>query len=160
MTLDSTPSMTTPDVVIAIQSYFKEIGVEATITSLDLTAYVDKAYNRNNQILADLMFGGTSDPNGFPSRTFQGCGKPLGGGPNATWYCNPEWDRLLDAAQAEPDAQKRATLLQQANRVQREDLQILICCSTPTFFSWTNKVRGMEPATPFQYSLDNVYKVR
>jgi oligopeptide transport system substrate-binding protein len=46
-------------------------------------------------------------------------------GQNDTGYSNPEYDRLLDAAQQELDLDRRAELLEQAERVMLADMPII-----------------------------------
>ena len=43
------------------------------------------------------------------------------GGVNSGWYCNPEVDKLLDAAVAERDEAKAREIYQKANKLIMED---------------------------------------
>lgn len=157
--IDFTLSMTPSDLVVAVQSNLRQVGIEVDVNQLELTEYVDKAYGRKQQ--CDMMFGGTADALGFgPSRVFQGCGKPAGGGPGTTWYCNPEWDRLMDRAYAERDLQKRIEYARQANAIQRQDSYLLFMLNAPSFIAYSPKVRGMTIELSFIYNFDSVYKVR
>ncbi|GIW07204.1 MAG: glutathione ABC transporter substrate-binding protein [Dehalococcoidia bacterium] len=157
--VDFTLSMTPADLIVAIQSNLRQVGIELEVHQLEATEYVDKAYGRKQQ--GDMMFGGTADALGFgPSRVFQGCGKPAGGGPGTTWYCNPEWDRLMDLAYAERDLQKRIEYARQANAIQRQDSYLLFLLNAPSFIVHSPKVRGMNIELSFIYNFDSVYKVK
>jgi len=49
------------------------------------------------------------------------CGSAPPGGVNSGWYCNPEVDKLLDAAVAEPDEAKAREIYQKANKLIMDD---------------------------------------
>ncbi|GIW09979.1 MAG: glutathione ABC transporter substrate-binding protein [Dehalococcoidia bacterium] len=157
--VDFTLSMTPADLIVAIQSNLKQVGIDLDVHQLELTEYVDKAYGRKQQ--GDMLFGGTADAIGFgPSRVFQGCGKPAGGQPGTTWYCNPEWDRLMDLAYSERDLQKRIAYMHQANRIQREDAYLLFVVHAPSFIAHSSKVRDVAPELTFIYNFDRAYKIK
>jgi ABC-type transport system substrate-binding protein len=144
---------------VAIQSNLRQVGIDLDVHQLELTEYVDKAYGRKQQ--GDMLFGGTADAIGFgPSRVFQGCGKPVGGRPGTTWYCNPEWDRLMDLAYSERDLQKRIEYMRQANRIQREDAHLLFVVHAPSFIVHSPKVRDVAPELTFIYNFDRAYKIK
>ncbi|MCS7002143.1 MAG: hypothetical protein NZ518_04760, partial [Dehalococcoidia bacterium] len=67
------------------------------------------------------------DTNGFVTgvRANFGCGRPLGSPPNAVFFCNAEFDRLMDQAYLERDPARRAQLFRQANAVLRQEAVLL-----------------------------------
>ncbi|MFN8532552.1 MAG: ABC transporter substrate-binding protein [Dehalococcoidia bacterium] len=157
--VDFTLSMTPADLVIAIQSNLKQVGIDLEVHQIEASEYIDKAYGRKPQ--GDMLFGGTSDSLGFgPSRVFQGCGKPAGGAAGSTWYCNPEWDRNMDLAYGERDLQKRIEYARRANAIQREDNYLLFLMNAPSFVVHSPKVRGMNIELSFIYNFDSIYKVK
>jgi peptide/nickel transport system substrate-binding protein len=160
--IDFTPGMTRPDLVIAIQGYLRAVGVEAEVNSWELGVFVDKRYGRNNQTNGDISVGGSGDGNGFftQGRTFNGCGKPIGGNAESLSYCNPEWDRLLDQAYGEKDPVRRSQLMKQANRVFREDVPVIFLTSNPIYVVHTVKTKGVELAMPLAYNFDSAYKIK
>ncbi|MFN8535057.1 MAG: ABC transporter substrate-binding protein [Dehalococcoidia bacterium] len=160
--IDFTPGMTRPDLVIAIQGYLKAVGVEAEANSWELGVFVDKRYGRNNQTNGDISVGGSGDGNGFNSqaRTFNGCGKPVGGNAESLGYCNPEWDRLMDAAFGEKDPVKRGQLMKQANKVFRDDVPVIFLTSNPIYVIHTPKTKAVELAMPLAYNFDSAYKIK
>lgn len=157
--IDYTPSVSSNDLVVVIQDYLRAVGISADAHSSELGTFIDKVYGRNNQSTGDILIGSTSETNGFPNRSVQGCGRPFGSPPTNTWYCNPSWDKLLDMSQAERDIKIRTDLLHQANRIQRDDIYLLYLLNMPTFVVYSDRVRGVNIPLPFLYNFDSVYRV-
>jgi peptide/nickel transport system substrate-binding protein len=159
--MDWTPSWTLQDVVLAIQGDLKTVGIDVELHSQDLATIVDKALGRNNQSLADIAIGRNVDVIGFgPSRTFLGCGKPAGAGPAQLQWCDPEYDRLLDAAFVETDVAKRTDLLRQANDIQVAAAHTLPLYFEPSFFAYTPKLQDVTYQHDIFYNFDTVYKIK
>jgi peptide/nickel transport system substrate-binding protein len=160
--MDYTAGMTLPDIIVAMKGYFNDVGVDVPMINNELGVFVDKAYGRNNTVKGDMWSGGTGDGNGFfvQNRTFTGCGRPVGGSPDALLYCNPEWDRLLDAAFAERDPVKRGDLMRQANKVFRDDVPVIFFLNNSGFIINTQKTKGIEIAMPLAYNFDSAYKIK
>lgn len=160
--IDFAVSVARPDVMLAIQGYLRDVGIQVELNQVESGVYLDKALGRNNQKKGDFAAGQTTDNNGFMSQVRQtaGCGKPAGSPADAVWFCDPEWDRLLDAANAERDPKKRSDLMRAANKVHRDDVAVLYLLLQPTFVVHTAKIRGVQLALPLYYSLDTAYKVK
>lgn len=160
--MDFTPSQVPQDLVLAVQSNFRDVGVIIEPKVNELSVYVDKAYGRNNQVMGDIAFGSSGDANGFftSSRAFVGCGKPNGGAATSGRYCNPAWDKALDDAIAERDPQKRRQLFLEANRIHREDNAHVLLVVTSAFVVNGPKVRDVIIPISNAYNFDSVYKVK
>ena len=74
---------------------------------------------------------------------------PSDSGYNQSGYANPEYDRLIAEAIAEPDAQKRQDLLIAAEKVLMDDMAIGPMYFTSTTYAVSGKVQGLV-RTPFQ----------
>jgi len=159
--MDFSPSQVPSDLVVTVQSAFRDIGVQVDPISNELGVYVDKAYGRNGQVVGDLTFSSTGDINGFftSGRTFYGCGRPLGGNQLSSRYCDPAWDKALDAALAERDDVKRGQIFHQANKISRDDVPMVFLLVTQGFVVSTSKVRGVQIANPGYYNFDSAFKV-
>jgi peptide/nickel transport system substrate-binding protein len=159
---DYTLAQVSTEVAAAVQANLRSVGVEAAMNQLDSAAFIDRAYGRNSQAQSDGFFGATSDPTGYaaPMRHVLGCGRPIGTLPERNWYCNPEWDRLLDAALAERDPQRRAELFRSAIRLQREDSYALFLFASPAFTVAAPKLRGLEIESPHAFGLDGAYRAK
>ncbi|MCS6801767.1 MAG: ABC transporter substrate-binding protein [Chloroflexota bacterium] len=157
--LGYTTAFNPQDVVVAIQSNLRDVGIEFTVTPNERAVAVDKAYGRNNLQKEDIWMGRQGDPLGFGgNRTFFGCGKPVGD-PSALYWCNPEWDRLMDQAYAEPDERRRADILKRAARIQVEDAYIQALYVEPLFGVAGPKTRGFKPDHPLYFHFDAAYKI-
>jgi peptide/nickel transport system substrate-binding protein len=158
--MDSSTAQAVSDIVLAVQGYLRAIGVEFEIHQVEFGLIADKALGRNNQILGDLYAFGSGDANGFWTfnRTYFGCGRPLGGGPNSFYYCNPEFDRLYEAALAEPDPTRRAQLMRQANRVFREDYPMIFGTINSVLIVHRPEVKGLTIVNGSIFNFDSAYK--
>jgi peptide/nickel transport system substrate-binding protein len=156
--VDNAPAQSPVEPLLAVQSYLKEVGVEFEIHSLEWSVILAKVRGQGG-LMPDLWAQGNTDSTGFASgiRSFWGCGKPI---PNGEWYCNPEWDRLMNQALAEFDPAKRRALFLQANRVWREDVPMLYLLIQPTFHITSPKVKGWKPINFVIYNFDSAYKIK
>ncbi|GIW10268.1 MAG: glutathione ABC transporter substrate-binding protein [Dehalococcoidia bacterium] len=152
-------AFTTQDVIVALQADLRAVGVEFDVVANERAVAVDKAYGRNNLQKEDIWVARQGDPLGFGgSRTFIGCGKPVGD-PSALYWCSPEWDRLMDAAYAEKDEQRRAELLKRAARLQVEEAVYQALYVEPLFAAARENIRGFRPVHPLYYHLDSAYRI-
>jgi ABC-type transport system substrate-binding protein len=157
--LDYNTAFTTQDVVVAIQANLRAIGLEFEVTPNERAVAVDKAYGRNNLQKGDIWVARQGDPMGFGgSRTFIGCGKPVGD-PSALYWCNEEWDRLMDSAYAEKNEQRRAEILKQAARLQADEAVYQALYVEPLFTANRENVRGVSLVHPQYFNFDSAYKI-
>lgn len=150
------------NLIIAFQADMKAIGIEFDLISNEESVFVDKAYGRRDLPKGDIWSGSNGEDNGFFTgvRTFYGCGKPVGGPDRSKLYCNPEWDKMMDAAYGEADPAKRRTMLQAANKIFRDDVPVVYTISKSVFLASTTKIRGVDIPTPNTFNFDAVYKVK
>ncbi|MCS7002408.1 MAG: ABC transporter substrate-binding protein, partial [Dehalococcoidia bacterium] len=155
--VDNAPAQSPMEPLLAVQGYLREIGVDMPVHSLEWSAILAKARGQG-PLIGDMWAQGNTDATGFASgiRTFWGCGRPT---PQSVWYCNPEFDRLMDLALAEPDPQRRQQLFWQANRVWREDVPMLYLLIQPTFHILSPKVRGWTLLNTTVFNFDDAYKI-
>lgn len=157
--MDYSVSMSSPTLIQAIQGYLREVGIEVSANAFEQGVFVDKVYGRAGQTISEMSPGGNGDTNGFNSgtRVFLGCGRPS---PQQYFYCNPEWDRLMDAAYAERDDAKRRQLFLQANKVMRDDVPMIFLYTADSLLSHSPKVRGWQVPMPLSFRFDEVYLVK
>jgi oligopeptide transport system substrate-binding protein len=107
-------------IAVAVTSMWKTVlGVETTLANQEWKVFLDTTNQRNTQI---FRFGWIGDYN--DAFTFAELLKSTSGN-NDPGYSNPEYDRLLELAQAELDLDKRGDLLEEAERVLLNDLPII-----------------------------------
>jgi peptide/nickel transport system substrate-binding protein len=102
----------------ALQEYWKEVGVECEIQTMEWTQY--RADRRANKFVASLSgwMGDNGDPDNFLYSLLSS--DSIGAG-NTAWYQNPEVDRLLKEAQTISDQEQRKALYQQAEQLIVDD---------------------------------------
>jgi len=103
----------------AMQSDFAEVGVTLNISLISFGAY-QTAIGKPDGPPFTLggWLGDFPDPSSFFDTTFH---SRAIGSQNNCFYSNPELDKLLDAARAEPDVAKRAAMYQRADRILHDD---------------------------------------
>lgn len=105
----------------AIQADLAKVGLDVRIETFEWNAYLARV----NAGLGDAdmaeMAWMTNDPDTLPYLTLRAAASPDKGGFNAGSYANPALDRLLEQARAETDADKRAALYRQVDRLVHDD---------------------------------------
>lgn len=108
-------------IALAIASMWKEVlGVEATLLNQEWKVFIDtRNQKRDTQVYRQGWIGDYNDASSFLDLLLSTSGQ------NDTGYSNPEYDRLVRAAQAELDLERRAELLQAAELQMLEDMPVL-----------------------------------
>ncbi|WP_322864780.1 ABC transporter substrate-binding protein (plasmid) [Aquicoccus sp. G2-2] len=90
-----------------VAAMWKEIGVDATLSGLDAQIWIDKVYKQHDFDASVISLTGRTNPVLGIDRSYR-CTK--GGVPfvNPTGYCDPELDKLIDAAAAAPEGHQKA----------------------------------------------------
>jgi oligopeptide transport system substrate-binding protein len=100
----------------AVQADWRAIGVEASIAQNDSSIAFAAYRNRDFQVGTMSWYADFNDP-----VTFLGLLKSDVGAQNYGDYKNPAYDTLLDQADQEPDAAKRAKILARAEQTMLDD---------------------------------------
>ncbi len=108
-------------IAVAIASMWKQVlGVETEIINQEWKVFIDTRNKRKDtQVFRHGWIGDYNDAFTFAEllRSTSGQNDPA--------YNNPEYDRLVGAAQSELDLGKRAKLLEEAERVMLADMPIM-----------------------------------
>ncbi|MFN8534415.1 MAG: ABC transporter substrate-binding protein [Dehalococcoidia bacterium] len=162
ITIEMSRSQNLQDLMQIIQGQFKEVGIQVELDMIDAALYSDRVYGRNNTQKSDLVMSGNGDTNGFNTaiRVLIGCGKPIGAPPTALYWCNPEWDRMQNAALAERDATVRAQLLRDANKLMREDAWTIPLFLPATFVVHSPKIGGLDFDGYTMTDFDKAYRIK
>jgi oligopeptide transport system substrate-binding protein len=128
-------------IAVAIAAMWKRVlGVEVTISNQEWKVFLDtRSQKVVTQVFRSSWIGDYDD-----AFTFAELMRSTSGS-NDTSYNNPEYDRLVTASQSELDLDKRAALLEEAERVLLADMPIL-----PLYFYVTQHMKkrwvgGWEP---------------
>lgn len=108
-------------IAVAIAAMWKRVlGVEATISNQEWKVFLDtRSQKVKTRVFRSSWIGDYNDAFTFAELMRSTSGQ------NDSGYDNPEYDRLVDAAQAERDLDARAKLLEQAERVLLADMPII-----------------------------------
>jgi oligopeptide transport system substrate-binding protein len=108
-------------IAVSIAAMWKRVlGFEVTITNQEWKVYLDtRAQKVKTQVFRMGWIGDYNDAFTFAEMLRSTSGQ------NDSGYDNPEYDRLLDAAQDELDLDARAKLLEEAERVMLADMPII-----------------------------------
>jgi peptide/nickel transport system substrate-binding protein len=103
-----------------------KVGIDVEIRSQDTAAFLKRVYTDNEFDFTSNFFYALPDPTIGVQRIYWSKnikkGVPFS---NASGYSNPEMDRVIEAAQVEPDRRKRRELIDQLQTIAQSDLPVL-----------------------------------
>ncbi|PWC19502.1 ABC transporter substrate-binding protein [Brenneria corticis] len=151
LTIDAPPSGA--GVYIAVAEYIKQalriVGIDATIRSSDFATFYKRIYTDYDFDLTVTGASALTDPTIGVQRFFWSKnitpGVPFS---NSSGYAKPETDALLEAAQREPDSQRRVEIFYKFQYLVVTDLPILPLADVPYFAVKNTRVHNSE-LTPF-----------
>jgi oligopeptide transport system substrate-binding protein len=123
------------------KNWEKYLGVPVLLKQKELKVYKDDLKNANFMTSRAGWYGDYGDPTTFLELLRSDDGN------NDRKYNSPEYDAMLDAAQAEPDPQKRMQILADAERkIMEEDLPMIPIFHYVTMYLFNaDKVSGLDP---------------
>jgi peptide/nickel transport system substrate-binding protein len=131
------------DVLVAIQSMIRNIGVDLAPRAYERTTWVNRLRNREFQgSLWGWGWGpGVVGPNAemvFHSRSIPPAGANFAG------YDNPRVDELLDAVQVERDTTRARTLWREIEQILVDDAAYAPLYLDPELFGVSSRIRGVK----------------
>lgn len=143
----------------AIQADLARAGIRARIETFEWNSYLARV-NAGLEGLGDLaeMAWMTNDPDTLPYLALRCAATPDQGGFNSGYYCNPEADRLIEAARTETDRDRRAPLYRELQQIVREDLPWTIVASWRQNVAARKNVHGLRLQPSFFLQLEHTYK--
>lgn len=96
------------------------LGLDVRLESQEFKTFLKDTRERRYQVARLGWIGNLPDPEAEFLRTFR-CKNP----DNRTGFCDPEFERLFDLAENEPDRQKRMTIIAQAEAVLMDQAAVL-----------------------------------
>ena len=108
-----------PDLAVALQGYFKKVGIDADIRKLDMGAFLATARSGKYQGMFLAGFSGDNgDPDNFLDSLFDAREIPVG---DTSHYKNEQVEKLLAEARTTPDMAKRVALYKTIQRQIMDD---------------------------------------
>lgn len=140
----------------AVHSAHRDVGINYQLFPLENSQYVQVALGQAPRM--ELISAGGTNPNGIFSFSWQflKCDQP----PQVVLWCVPAMDELLSRAYAEPDTNRRWTILQEAMKAWADDVPMVFLVATATFVITSAKTEGLVRTTPSYWSYDSAYKIQ
>ena len=118
------------------QAYLKLVGIRARIVQRESAAAREAARKGEADMILKDWYADYPDAENFLYPLLHGANKGPGG--NVSFFADPEFDRVVDAARREPDEAKRVTLYRQADS--------LAFTGAPMVFLWFyNELYAVQP---------------
>ncbi|HVO01260.1 MAG TPA: peptide ABC transporter substrate-binding protein [Candidatus Cybelea sp.] len=127
-------------IAVAIQSMWKAIGVQATITNQEWKVYLGSRHDKQFQVARAGWIGDYEDPTTFLTLFLSDAGPQ-----NDAGYNNPDYDKLVKGSAMETDPDKRMKMLEQAEAIFLKDLPIIPIYHYTTKHMVSPKLVGWEP---------------
>ncbi|MBP2171508.1 dipeptide transport system substrate-binding protein [Erwinia toletana] len=125
-----------------IQSDWAQVGVKANIVSFEWGEYLKRVRNGEHQAALMGWTTATGDPDNFFGPLFS-CTSAAGGSNSAKW-CYQPFEKLITAARAEQDHNKRIALYQQAQQVMHDQAPAVMIAHSTIFEPVRKEVSGYE----------------
>lgn len=139
--LDIVPGQTDRDAVMNIvQGELKAVGINAKLKQLQPAQLTQLVTDRKFDLLITPLSLVSSEPGSINQRF------TCKGGLNISKYCNPKLDKLLQAAVATTDQNKRAALYAQAQKILNTDQPAIPLYVADIIWATTTRVHGFDPA--------------
>jgi ABC-type transport system substrate-binding protein len=131
-----------PDLAVALQGYLSKIGIEADVQKNDMGAFLATTRSGNyHGLFATGFSGDNGDPDNFLSWLWGSAGIPV---KDSSHYKNPEVDKLMQAAAAEPDHAKRVQMYSQIQKMILDDAPWVFVNSTLQIRAARKNVQGFQ----------------
>jgi peptide/nickel transport system substrate-binding protein len=144
-----------PELAVALQGYFKKVGIEANIRKLDMGAFLQSVRSGKYQgLFLTGWSGDNGDPDNFVGALFNSKGQPVS---DTSRYKNPEVDKMMDEAAAVSDPKKRLAMYKTIQRQIFDDAPWVFVNSTLQVRAIRNEVNGfrLNPTQMF-FDMDQV----
>lgn len=128
-------------VALALQSMWKDVGVEVTVEALELATFMKRMFVDREFDVSINIYTSAGDPSLGVARTFvtSSIGRPYG---NPSGYSNPEVDRLFALAETGIDQADRAKHYTAVQKILAQDLPSLAIRDYRTQDVATKKLSG------------------
>ena len=123
-----------------LQQQWKQLGVDASVTGLEFTTFVQKyAADKDFDIAMGTYGGGSFDPDVAYEQI------RTNGTQNAGGFSNERVDALLEQGKVEQDDGKRKQIYDEVQKLVIDDLPSYYMVTTKNFTAFDQKVKGVSP---------------
>ncbi len=136
-----------------IQQDWAKIGVKANIKTYEWGEYLKRANNGEHSVYMSGWSGETGDADEFLTPNLSCAANKTG-----IKFCNPEFERLIDAARATPDPKARAALYEQAQVIFKQERPWITMAHSTVYIPMRSDVQGFIMAPNGSVDFENVYR--
>lgn len=133
-----------------VQSQWSAIGIDVTLSALDMQIWTNKVYTERNFDASVISLTGRTNPVLGVDRSFV-CNNGNVPFANPTSYCNPEFDKVALEASAAPAGQQREHYKTYAEIVAR-DLNQLQLTNSQVYEAVTTNLKGLDAQFNFSFN--------
>ena len=130
-----------------MQAYLAQVGIKVEIVQREAAATRSAARKGETDMILKDWYADYPDAENFLGPLLHSASKGLGG--NVSFYSNPEYDRLVDAARRELDDAKRTELYKQADAIAERDAPMLFLYFYNDLYAVQPWIKGFEPPVIF-----------
>ncbi len=136
-----------------LQDQLKRVGVNVKLNLIEYTSYKKQVDDGNWEATADPYSSGYNPDEHLRLYAYTNASRNYGK------YSNSNYDKLVDQADQEPDAGKRADLMHQAQKVLLDDVERCWLSSGTSVVASYPQVKGYNPTGeyPFTYRWENIW---
>ena len=138
-----------------LQEQFRQIGINATVTSLEWGAFLDSIDNGEHDLAVLGWTASTGDANYGLYPVYHGDSPSPAG--NSSYYNNSEVSALLDNAQTSTDQDERLKLYHEAQAIIMEDAPMIWTTYTTLNVATQDYIKGFELNPTGRHNLYTVY---
>ena len=136
-----------------IQQDWAKIGVKANIKTYEWGEYLKRANNGEHSVYMSGWSGETGDADEFLTPNLSCAANQSG-----VKFCNQDFDRLIDAARATPDANQRLALYQKAQEIFKRERPWITMAHSTVYIPLRKDVSGFVMAPNGSVDFENVYR--
>ncbi|MDC8772038.1 ABC transporter substrate-binding protein [Roseateles albus] len=136
-----------------IQQDWAKIGVKAHIKTFEWGEYLKRANNGEHSVYMSGWAGETGDADEFLTPNLSCAANKTG-----IKFCNPEFERLIDAARASTDPQKRVALYEQAQEIFKRERPWITMAHSTVYIPMRKDVQGFVMAPNGSVDFEHVYR--
>ncbi len=136
-----------------IQQDWAKIGVKANIKTYEWGEYLKRANNGEHSVYMSGWSGETGDADEFLTPNLSCAANQSG-----VKFCNKDFDQLIDAARATPDANKRLALYEKAQEIFKRERPWITMAHSTVYIPIRKDVTGFVMAPNGSVDFENVYR--
>jgi ABC-type transport system substrate-binding protein len=134
-----------PRIAQTIQAYLGEAGIRAKLVQRDASSVREASRAGQTDLILKEWYADYPDAENFLYPLLHSANSGVGG--NVSFYSNPEFDRIVNAARSEQDDERRAALYRQADELAFREAPMIFLFFYKDLFAIQPWIRGFQVPT-------------